>query len=189
MSDRGFRNFNLVEFGAGDRTSNLKISGNVRRSPHALSMNYYLYDPAAIVLIPPQAERSLRKHNLWEETCFELFLRIKDSEPYWEFNLSPSGHWNVYHFDTYRQAMREELAFTTLPFSFHTRSDSLSLAIDLDLQPIIQPKQILKIAVSAVTKFKDGNIAYWALVHPGMSADFHDRDSFILEMLCQQQSY
>lgn len=183
MSDRNFKNFNLVEFGAGDSPSDLKVSGTIKRSSHILCLDYRLYDPKAAVLIPPQSKHPLRKHDLWEETCFEFFLRIKDCEPYWEFNLSPSGHWNIYHFDTYRQGMKEEMAFANLPFKFNDRADSLSLQVTIDLQAIVRPEQILEIAVSTVVEFKDGNIAYWALVHPGTQADFHDRDSFKLDLV------
>lgn len=189
MSDRSFKSFNLVEFGTGDRAPNLKISGDITRSSHTLSINYHLSDPTAIVLVPPRSNLPLRKHNLWEETCFEFFLRVKDSQSYWEFNFSPSGHWNVYHFDVYRQGMREELAFATLPLRLSVQPDFLSLTMELDLQPIIQSERILEIAVSTVTKFKDGNIAYWALVHPGTQADFHNRDSFILEMASLHNPY
>jgi hypothetical protein len=181
MSDRSFKSFNLIEL-MGDRASNLKISGHITRSSHILSISYQVHDPTSVILMPPPADLPLRKHNLWEETCLEFFLRVKDSEPYWEFNFSPSGHWNVYHFDAYRQGMREEIAFATLPFRVHMQPDFLSLVVELDLQSIIQSEQILQVAVSTVTKFKDGNIAYWALVHPGKQADFHDRDSFIFEV-------
>jgi hypothetical protein len=181
MSDRHFTSFNLVEFPTGDRATNLQISGNITRSSSALSISYNLYDPEEIVLVPARSEQPLRKHNLWEETCFEFFLRVKASEPYWEFNLSPSGHWNIYHFDTYRQGMKEEMAFATVPFRFNAQPDSLSLRISIDLRAIVQPEQILEIAVSTVVKCKDGSIAYWALVHPSTQADFHDRHSFIFE--------
>ena len=42
-----------------------------------------------------------RRDRLWEETCLELFLGEEGSERYWEFNLSPAGHWNVYRFEFY----------------------------------------------------------------------------------------
>ena len=63
------------------------------------------------------ADMPARRDRLWEETCFEFFLAVKNSPRYWEFNLSPAGHWNVYRFADYRQGMQEEPAFASLPFS------------------------------------------------------------------------
>ena len=127
----------------------------------------------------------LRKNGLWEETCFEFFLGVKGSERYWEFNLSPSGHWNVYRFKSYRQGMQEEPAFTSLPFSVQLYSNSLLLSLGLGLDKIIpqeQVSEVLQVALSAVIKTRDGKTTYWALTHPGPQADFHRRDGFIIEL-------
>jgi hypothetical protein len=116
------------------------------------------------------------------QTKFEFFLALHECDRYWEFNLSPSGDWNIYRFDAYRQGMQTEMAFTSLPFQVLPKSDELLLSLDLDLGAIIQPEQVLKVAVSAVIKRKDGELIYWALTHPGPQADFHRRDSFIIEL-------
>src|SRR4028119_1867556 len=101
----------------------LKVIGNIARSTNILTLGYELLAPPAEVVIPPLADKPLRKNELWQETCFEFFLGIKNFERYWEFNLSPAGHWNIYHFDGYRQGMQEEIAFTSLPFSIQNQSD------------------------------------------------------------------
>ena len=49
-----------------------------------------------------------RQDNLWKHTCFEAFFARPDSEQYWELNVAPSGHWNLYQFDGYRSGGREE---------------------------------------------------------------------------------
>lgn len=46
----------------------------------------------------------LQQDFLWQHSCYELFLAFdnaKDS-PYLEINVSPSGAFNLYHFDGYR---------------------------------------------------------------------------------------
>lgn len=160
----------------------LKIIGNIARSTNTLALGYELLDPLAEVVIPPLADKPVRKNELWQETCFEFFLGIKNSERYWEFNLSPSGHWNIYHFEAYRQGMQEEIAFTSLPFNIQHQSDALLLALKLDLTKLVQADQTLAVAISTVIKHRNSEVTYWALTHPGPQADFHRRDSFIVEL-------
>jgi hypothetical protein len=47
---------------------------------------------------------------------------------------------------------------------------------------IIPAEQALEVAISAVIKLRSGNVTCWALTHPGPEADFHRRDSFIIEL-------
>jgi hypothetical protein len=58
----------------------------------------------------------------------------------------------------------------------------LLLDLELDLAKIVQPDQPLEVALSAVIKFRDGEMTYWALTHRGQQADFHRRDGFIVEL-------
>lgn len=147
-----------------------------------LTLRYVLQGSREDLVIPVPSDTPVRKSGLWEETCFELFLAVKDSPGYWEFNLSPVGHWNAYRFAAYRQGMREETVFTSLPFSVRSRDDFVSLTLAIDLGRIIQADQALEAGISAVIKYKDGDVAYWALIHCGSRADFHLRESFIVEL-------
>ncbi len=174
--------FSLRPFREDGSLSGLRITGHIRRLAGLLSVGYGVFDLSAELTVPEPADIPLRKDALWEETCFEFFLAGKNSSRYWEFNLSPSGHWNVYRFESYRNDMREEAAFTLLPFSVSRQPDELQLLLELDLSRIIEPQQKLDVAVSAVIKHHDCTIDYWALTHPGPRPDFHRRDGFILEI-------
>lgn len=97
--------------------------------------------------------------------------------------MSPSGDWNAYVMDAYRQInMREEIALTQLLFEFQKTDTRLLLDIVVDLTPILKTHQILQIGITAVIRSRDGIETYWALVHPGTRADFHLREGFILEL-------
>jgi len=163
-------------------SAGLKITGNISQCFNTLVIRYALLGRLDKLRIPAPADTPARKHELWEETCFEFFLAVKNSPQYWEFNLSPSGHWNVYRFAAYRQGMEEEAAFMSLPFSVQNQPDSLLLALDLDLNQIVQADQALEVAISTVIKHGNGELSYWALLHPSPQADFHRRDSFIVEL-------
>jgi hypothetical protein len=176
------RNFSLTPFLPAGLLSNLEIMGSISRSLNTFTITYALLGPLSDILIPAPAEIPARKNALWEETCFEFFLAPENSDRYWEFNLSPAGHWNVYRFTSYRQGMQEEPAFTSLPFSVYRQPDALRLSLKLDLASVIPENQRLQIAVSAVIKALNGKTTCWSLTHPGPQADFHRRDGFILEL-------
>jgi hypothetical protein len=174
--------FSLKPFPATDLLPHLEIMGNIGRRSGTLTISYVLLGPLREVAIPGPADIAGRKNALWKETCFEFFLAITNSDQYWEFNLSPAGHWNVYRFKSYRQGMQEEQAFTSLPFTAAREPDALRLSLELDLYKIILTDQALKVAISAVIKPVNGKITYWALAHPGLEADFHRRESFMLNL-------
>ena len=173
--------FYLQPFPSTKSLPNLKIAGNIARNGNKLAIRYILEGDLKEIAIAPPSNTPSRKHELWEDTCFEFFLGIKDSQRYWEFNLSPAGHWNVYRFDGYRQGMQEETAFTILPFNVENQADGLILVLDIDLNKIFSAEQAIEVGITTVIKDRNGEVTYWALTHTGAKADFHLRNSFIVE--------
>lgn len=176
------RDFQLQPFPTAGSHADLTITGSISRDSGVLAIRYVVHGPRAVLAIPAPAKVPARRQGLWEETCFELFLAGKDRRCYWEFNLSPGGHWNVYRFDDYREGMREEPAFAALPLRFEARRTSLSLALECSVDRIMAADQCLEVAISAVLKHRDGKTTYWALTHPGPFPDFHRRDSFVVAL-------
>ncbi len=78
--------------------------------------------------------------------------------------------------------MQEEPDITSLQLRIENNPDSFRVSLELDLDKIVPVDQALEAAVSAVIKPLNGPMTYWALVHPGLQADFHRRDSFIVEL-------
>lgn len=174
--------FGLQPFPTDNPLPEIEIIGEIDRQDHLLSIEYQLRGDLQAVEIPPIAVQPTRKHDLWETTCFEFFLGIPGASDYWEFNLSPAGDWNVFHLDDYRQGLQPELAFTSLPFTLDRQANLLSLALEVDLGKIIAVKQPLEVSVTAVIKPVRGEMNYWALTHCGSIADFHQRNSFTIEI-------
>lgn len=176
------RNFTLQPFpGTGPRP-NIDISGTISRQAHTLAIRYLLQGRLTELDIPPLSNPAARRIGLWEKTCFEFFLAVKDSPGYWEFNLSPSGDWNVYRFEIYRQGLNEEKAFSQLPFSIREQSDFLRLGLEFDLGLIIRTDQAIEAAVTAVIKTRNREETFWAMAHPAEGPDFHHRDGFIVQL-------
>ena len=153
------------------------------RAENNLSIHYEVHGEIEQILFAASSSTPARKDDLWRATCFEFFIAIQDQPQYWEFNMSPSGNWNVYVMDAYRQVnMREETAFTQLPFEFRKTNDKVLLDISVDLNPILRMEQPLQIGVTAIIQTTNRNESYWALAHPGPHADFHLRESFSIRL-------
>jgi hypothetical protein len=177
MSIRGF---SLKPFPSAGPLPDLNITVSAERRSNILAVSYTLCGPLTELVVPAQTNMPARRDALWEETCFELFLGIRNSPGYWEFNISPAGHWNVYRFKSYREGMQEEPAITALPFSIESKSDSFCLSLELALDKIVPVEQDLEAAISAVVKSINGKLTYWALIHPDAKPDFHLRDGFVI---------
>jgi hypothetical protein len=173
--------FSLQPFPSNQALPNIKIAGNIDRDVERLTICYNLTGNLDEVAIALRCDMPARKHELWQDTCLEFFLGIEKSDRYWEFNLSPAGHWNVYRFDGYRQGMQEETTFERLPFNVESQSDLLRLVVEIELSKIMPKKSAIALAITAVIKDRNGEVTYWALTHKGTEADFHRRDSFILK--------
>ncbi|MBI4765767.1 MAG: DOMON-like domain-containing protein [Deltaproteobacteria bacterium] len=175
------RNFSLKPF-SGTGSPPFKITGSFFRRDQTLGLTYHLLGRIRDIEVPPPADRPSRRIGLWEDTCFEFFIGPRDSTRYWEFNLSPSGNWNVFRFETYRQGLFEEKAFSSLPFKSRIQLDSLRVDLEIDLSIMIPAVQPLEMAVSTVLKTSAGDLSLWAVTHPGPAVDFHHRDGFIIKL-------
>ncbi|MHB8782747.1 MAG: DOMON-like domain-containing protein [Desulfobacteria bacterium] len=173
--------FLLKPFPGEGNPAGVTIGGSIARRADTLSVRYEVRGNLSKVLIPAAADAPRRKDRLWEETCFELFLATVDSAEYREFNLSPSGHWNVYRFDRYREGMREEPAFTSLPFAVRIGPEALELSMELDVGKFIPAGETIEAGVAAVVKTVKKSTNCWALTHPGPRPDFHRGENFALE--------
>ena len=172
--------FELVPF-SSDELPNITITGSAERMGSKLSIQYKVDGDVKQIIYPAASNPPTREDDLWKATCFEFFLAVTDQPYYWEFNMSPSGNWNVYKMDAYRQVnMREEPVFTKLPFEFKSNKINSTLNISVKLDSIIQTSQNLEIGIATIIQTKDGNETYWALSHPEPQADFHLRKSFVL---------
>jgi hypothetical protein len=145
------RSFALEPFSPDLRPA-LQVTGQLARRGQTLALHYALLGPLSQVVIPAPAAAPARRQGLWQETCFEFFLGVKDAPGYWEFNLSPARDWNVYRFSDYRQGMAAEPAMTSLPFGVHRGEDFLRLDLEVDLAVIVPAGRTLELCLAAVVK-------------------------------------
>jgi hypothetical protein len=174
--------FKLQPFPTDIIIPQIEISGQIDLNDDLLSIEYLLQGELDRVSIDPPSLLPTRKLELWTTTCFEFFVGVAGSPNYWEFNLAPTGDWNVYALDDYRQGLRPEIAFGSLPFTIDRSANSLRLNLALDLSHIIKTDLKLEVAITTVIKSTQDEISYWALTHTGTEADFHRRDSFEIDI-------
>ena len=161
----------------------ITIKGKILRQNNLLTIDYALTGKIEDIFLPSPSVNPTRKDDLWKTTCFEFFLAVKDLPQYWEFNISPSGGWNIYYMAAYRQiGFREETSIQWLHSEMQKRTNVFLLNATVDLNPIIRVEQKLEVGVTAVIQTKMGSETYWALTHPAPEADFHLRQSFLLAM-------
>ncbi len=174
--------FALQPFESLPQLADLVITGEISRRGQRLLLRYALQGPLDTVLIAPPAEPPRRLDELWQATCFELFLACPGQEPYWEFNLSPAGHWNVYRLEGYRRGLAAEPAYAQLALQVLRDPGELRLLLEVDLPPGLGADQPLEAAITAVIQQRSGLVSYWALAHGGSEPDFHRRDGFQLRL-------
>jgi hypothetical protein len=158
------------------------LTGNIRRDGEMLRLSYRLQGNLKALSIPAADPPPQRRHELWKGTCFECFIQPDGSTAYWELNLSPTGHWNLYRFEKYRQGMREEPALVEMKIEVKSDSKRLDLRAELDLNALGVGPVPSRIGLSAVLAPLSGALEYWALAHPGAKPDFHLPESFLLEL-------
>jgi hypothetical protein len=163
---------------AANLTLDLTLGGTIERRGRQLQVTYCLGGAIDSLVIPELVAQPQRRMGLWEATCLELFIGVPGRSDYWEVNLSPSGDWNVFHLDDYRRGLREVAAVTALPCRVHQSPGELEVQVVVELEL----PEILELGVTAVLGHRSGELSYWALAHNGPEADFHRRDSFVIEL-------
>jgi hypothetical protein len=119
-------------------------------------------------IVLPAPGRGERRDNLWQTTCFEIFWQPLGGTAYREFNLSPSGDWAAYDFDSFREGMRDApVRAAALACAHDGTGLTLKASIAADLPA---PAQV---ALNAVIEHPGGVKQYWALAFPPGRPEFH----------------
>jgi len=143
-----------------------------------LEVSFALCTPAETLVLPQACAQLQRRDELWQSTCFEAFFAEPGQERYWEINLAPNGHWNVYRLDRYRQGLRPEPLVSELTYALRQSATELQLSFSLNLHPLLAESAGLECSLTAVLDHPQHGCSFWALHHSGDQADFHRRDSF-----------
>ena len=130
----------------------------------------------------PQPVRPGRQDNLWQHTCFELFMAggATAGGVYVELNFSPSTRWAAYRFDGYRQGMAELPLSSAPDIRVDVTPAGLVVHVVIDWRGLMfASRGGIRLGLAAVIEERDRTLSYWALAHPSLKPDFHHPDGFI----------
>ncbi len=160
------------------------ISAQVQlETPATLVCHYSLYGEVNRLRVPV-ARSGRRIDGLWRHTCFEVFAASDPAAGYYEFNFSPSLEWAAYRFSEYREGMTPAGLARAPGLHARKTADRLELTATLHLDGLagLARAPLLRLGLTAVVEDDSGSLSYWALRHAAGNPDFHDPDSFALEL-------
>ncbi|PZQ53964.1 MAG: hypothetical protein DI555_14670 [Novosphingobium pentaromativorans] len=131
-------------------------------------------------LVVPAFAGKGRADDLWQTTCFELFLQEPEGAGYTEFNLSPSERWNAYDFTGRREGMTQRPMPREPECTMRKGSDIAVFDAAIPVGGL--PQGPLRCAFTAVIEEEGGVKSYWALAHHADAPDFHDPACFTLQL-------
>ncbi|ANY20490.1 hypothetical protein A6F68_01982 [Tsuneonella dongtanensis] len=136
-------------------------------------------DGSQDLVVPVFAGRG-RADELWQSTCFEVFLKPEGSDAYVELNLSPSERWAAYDFDRYREGMAERPASREPDCTMRLGSSFaiFDAAIPVDVLPALPAAA----GFTCVLEEAGGVKSFWAIAHPAAKPDFHDPSCFAAKL-------
>ena len=147
--------------------------------PSTVNVSFSLSGDLKFVSIDTPVNKGKRTDNLWQKTCFEIFIKNAANTSYWEYNLSPTAHWAIYGFNDYRSDRFDELSVNELSINSELSADEFLLSSQLAL-PTALVGQNLEIGLSTVVQVNNGDIYYYALNHPCEQPDFHHAAGFTI---------
>ena len=162
------------------------LEASITFSPEHIVFRYCLRGDIARLRVPAQ-QGPARVDNLWEHTCFEVFIGCDGDTAYREFNFSPSGQWAAYDFSDYRQRRPGEVTMPAPEIAVCQTDGRLELeaVVSLSALPSTSAGSACRVGLSAVVEAADtidGGHSYWALTHPSARPDFHHRAGFGIEL-------
>jgi len=174
----------LHPFRQESRLQGIVLEGHLRWVADQLQLQFRLQAPQEELVCPSQTATPQRLDGLWQSTCLEAFFAIPGEAHYWEFNLSPSGDWNLYRLEDVRQGLRQEqgMGISTISLEQEVLGDAVQLKAEvvLDLGETLRAEKTLEGSLTAVIDQQGVGCSFWALQHYGEKADFHRRESFTL---------
>jgi len=154
-----------------------------RPCPGNLLLHYFVAGEISDLRLP-QATISSRIDELWQHTCFEVFVRPSLSAAYYEFNFAPSTQWAAYRFGAYRDKMCKTREVSAPSINVRSSGELYELQASLALAGVsdLPSDAVWCLGLSAVIEETSGRKSYWALAHPPGKADFHHADCFAYEL-------
>ena len=149
-----------------------------------IQLGFWINDPNQSIIWNLPAAGHPRRDFLWERTCFELFIGVKDEDFYREINLSDSGEWQAYQFEEYRypEHMPPLAAYDIELIGLQRTKFGLTASVDIN--PFLHQHDLKMkdtyFGLSAVIATPDQQHLF-AMQHSSPQADFHNKRDWLYQ--------
>lgn len=167
----------MIALKAFDNNASISLNADVHiQQPDVIELRFTWVDKENKIVF---SEKPIggRHSGLWNQTCFEAFIKPFDGDLYYEINLSGQKAWNIFSFDTYRSPQPpRELASAVLQ-DMMVKPGYMSAKIRF----IGQNFTHIKASLCAVIQLKDAGLTYWSHLHADQKPNFHHMNSLTIE--------
>ena len=163
--------------------SPFEVIFNCTPSNENLQLEYKISGDIKNLLVEEKVDHPQREVGLWEKTCFEFFIKNKNSDDYFEFNFSTSLNWNMFIFHKIRGPLTEWSTDLNPISSFEIIEDDSTyfykviLPWELFPEGLIEEKQMLYSPTTILKTSNDESFHYSSL-HYDNKLDFHRFECF-----------
>lgn len=170
-----------------DRKEKIRLFSHFRVEGSILTLNFFVDDSHDELedfyplTIGENDTKVCPSEDLWKSTCFEIFLKNRESADYYEFNFNSKGDWNLFYFSNYRERHKNLENVVDVSLVIEKNLNRTILIYRFDLKKLEHLKIPCQINISSVIKTK-AEISYWSQKHNGTKPDFHDPENFSLKM-------
>ncbi len=147
------------------------VTASLNATPEGCEAEFCFEGDVGAIILPP-ARPSERTDDLWKTTCFEIFWQPIGGTWYREFNLSPSGRWAAYDFDSFREGMRDAPVDAISLSCGHASANGMGELV-LKAKIAAELAAPAQVALNAIVEHADGGLQFWALAFGPGKAEFH----------------
>jgi hypothetical protein len=150
-------------------------------STESLNLSYKIKGNIGQVMLDNIFDSPQRIIGLWEKTCFEFFIKNKNSNEYIEFNFGSGNEWNMFIFEKIRGELKEYPTSYTPKISISNTNKEINILIKLPTKifPIhFFIKEEMNYSPTTIIKTSETDILHFASIHPQNKLDFHRYESF-----------
>lgn len=164
------------------RFEEVTIVGALEQNGTTLNVGFWVRDPLQHIQWPKLCNTGLKQDFLWENTCFEIFIGIKNEDYYREVNLSPSQTWQCYDFEEYRYPETmppkhaDDIKLLELKRTHYGLNSTIDLSDFLSNHNLSWNDIFIGLAVVLKTDQTD---RYFAMQHSSPSPDFHNKRDWL----------
>lgn len=173
------------------KNSSFAVTSTLEISKKALHLQFTVAGPVDTLHLPRIIERpNCFQHELWQHTCFELFIREAlnrsnaslDQQTYFEFNFAADGRWACYLFSGYRKRSADLIWQAPL---VQANAEAAKLIVLIEIPRLYLFRSALEVGLHCILEERAANgtreSSFWSLCHPRPEqADFHHPESFCL---------